>query len=312
MFSKLYKNLLGFFIILSSTMALADTSLPQSVESLAPAMFTTLALQQKVYQEKMLATHPVIVALFSPSGGQFVLYRPGQSPLTAPALPQAADYELATMIEHTAMAIYALAIDGQNNPTANPSWQSQMQSYQIKIKAADHDIDHLNVSDEEKALFHKILETTHDFIALNLKQNTLSQQSTKAYAQALKPYFVELSTIVISAEVGHWMQVTAKWKQVLGSSWNNTYGVVLYIPTRPKNNILLGILAHYMGNDAVGKRLFYFTAPTYTPTAEEAIFLLAKAAPDNALAKNVFGEYYLSYSQILGQIARAEISSSSQ
>jgi hypothetical protein len=250
----------------------------------------------------------VIVALFSPSGGQFVLYRPGQSPLVAPALPQAADYELATMIEHTAMATYALAIDGMNNPTASPSWQEQMQSYQIKVKAADADVNSLNVSDGEKTLFHKILGATDDFIAMNLKQNTLSQQSTNAYAEALKLYFMQLSNIVIGAEVGHWMQVTADWKKLLGSDWSNTYGVVMYIPTRQKNNILLGILAHYMGKDTIGKRLFYFTTSNYTPTADEAMTQLAKATPDKVLANIIFGEYYLSYSQILGQVARARIS----
>lgn len=121
----------------------------------------------------------------------------------------------------------------------------------------------------------------------------------------LKPYFVELSQIIISDEVNHWMQVVADWKQLLGNEWNNTYGVVMYIDTRPQNNILLGILAHYMDSNAIWKQLFYFTADTYSPTAAQAIQLLAKATPDKVLAEEVYGEYYLSYSQILGQRARA-------
>ncbi len=300
-----YKSILGAFILFCAAPVFAkDTPLP-SIQALAPEMFTTQGMQTKTYQEKLLAKHPVIVALFSPSGGQLILYRPNHKPLIAPALPQAQDYELASIIEHTAMATYAMAIYGMNNPSASPSWKNQMQSYQVKIEAADSHVDDLPIPIAEKKLFHDILRITNHFIITNIKYNALSEQETASYAKNLKPYFVELSQIVISDEVNHWMQVVADWKQLLGNEWNNTYGVVMYIDTRPQNNILLGILAHYMDSNAIGKQLFYFTANTYSPTAAEAIQLLAKATPDKVLAEEVYGEYYLSYSQILGQRARA-------
>lgn len=302
---RCYKSVLGALALFCTAPVFAKDTPLQSIQALAPEMFITLSMQTKTYQEKLLAKHPVIVALFSPSGGQFVLYRPNHPPIIAPALPQAQDYELASIIEHTAMATYAMAIYGMNNPSTTLSWQSQMQSYQEKIEAADSNVDALNIPVAEKQIFHDILRITNHFIATNIKHKALSEQETASYAKNLKPYFVELSQIVISGEVNHWMQVVADWKQLLGNEWSNTYGVVMYIDTRPQNNILLGILAHYMGSEAIGKQLFYFTADTYSPTAGQAIQLLAKATPDKALAEEVYGKYYLSYSQILGQRARA-------
>ena len=78
----------------------------------------------------------------------------------------------------------------------------------------------------------------------------------------------------------------------------------MYINAQPKNNIFLHILAQSMGQEVIGNRLFNFTANSYTPTTDQALELLAKATPDKNLANNVFGEYYLSYSQILGKTAR--------
>ncbi|NNM59705.1 MAG: hypothetical protein HKM04_07805 [Legionellales bacterium] len=298
------KLILGFLSVIFVSSIFASNLPEGALQALEPEMFTTMKAQADIYQEQLLAAHPVIVALFSPAGGQFVLYRPGQAPLIAPVLPQAQDYEFATLVEHAAMSTYAVAIRGINDST-HFDWQNQLQEYQKKIGAADASINNLTVSSSEKILFHRILGKTNDFMTQSLKQNTLSPQNTANYADSLKPDFVRLSKLVIDAQVNHWMGVTADWKKLLGKDWGHTYGVVLYIDTRPQNNIFLAVLAYYMGESAVGKQLFYFTTQSYSPTAEQAIEQLAKTMPDKVLANQVYGGYYLSYSQILGQTARA-------
>ena len=78
-------------------------------------MLTTLKQQQKLYQEKLIRTHPVIVALFSPTGGEFILYRPGEKPIVAPAIPHVQTYVLASVIQHTAMQAYELSVQSMQS-----------------------------------------------------------------------------------------------------------------------------------------------------------------------------------------------------
>lgn len=294
-------------IFATSTVTATSPAALRNVLALRPEMIATLSEQQRLYQQKLLQNHPVIVALFSSTGGQFILYRPNHAPLVAPSLPNAQDYQLAAIVEHTAMSAYLLAIQEINNPVKSASWQNQMKSYQTKIALAENSINALDILPTEKELFHSILRQTNAFITENLRQGTISSAQTNTFAQTLKPYFVQLSKIVIGNQVTHWMQVTEDWKQLLGNNWQKAYGVVMYINTKPKNNIFLDILIHYMGQDAVGQRLFYFTADSYSPTAVQALDLLTNATPDKALATKLFGEYFLLYSQILGQTARGVI-----
>ncbi len=275
----------------------------KNMYSLNPEMFSTLSEQEQLYQQKLLQHHPIIVALFSPTGGQFVLYRPGQKPLVASPLPDAQDYQLATVVEHAAMETYALAIQGLNNPQ-NLVWQTKMKAYQLKLTLAQQSVDFLEALPAQKEQYRSILKLANSFIAENLRHNSLSLSRTNEYAKSLEPYFTQVSKIVISNQVNHWISIVATWKKLLGNDWDNTYGAIMYINAQPKNNIFLHILAQSMGQEVIGNRLFNFTANSYTPTTDQALELLAKATPDKNLANNVFGEYYLSYSQILGKTAR--------
>ena len=99
------------------------------------------------------------MALFSPTGGQFVLYRPGQKPLVASPLPDAQDYQLATVVEHAAMETYALAIQGLNNPQ-NLVWQTKMKAYQLKLTLAQQSVDFLEALPAQKEQYRFILENS--------------------------------------------------------------------------------------------------------------------------------------------------------
>src|SRR5262245_59869523 len=71
--------------------------------ALNTSMFELYSDAGKVFQQNILNRHPVILALFSGSGGRFILYRPGQAPLEAPSVPVA--YQLVKSVGHSTMAL---------------------------------------------------------------------------------------------------------------------------------------------------------------------------------------------------------------
>ncbi|MEA2731777.1 MAG: hypothetical protein QOF70_6252 [Acetobacteraceae bacterium] len=71
-----------------TTTSAAETA-SQNVLALNTAMFDLYGDAGKIFQQNILAQHPVILGLFSGAGGRFILYRPGQPPLEAPAVPLA-------------------------------------------------------------------------------------------------------------------------------------------------------------------------------------------------------------------------------
>lgn len=286
---------------------LINTKVPESLQnvlSLSPEMFTIYREQEALYQQKLLQRHPIIVALINPTGGSLILYRPNQTPIIAPSLPQAQEYEVATVIEHTAMGLYALAMQSMSSSTTTIVWQRQMRSYQAKLTLAKSSISTLTISDDEKRLLQQILGEANVFITENLQLGSLSVERTNSYAQKLNPYFVQLSKLVVGFQVNHWIQIVTNWQQQLGTSWQNTYAVVMYINVPPSSNIFLDIIAHYMGQDAIGKRIYSFTADSYTPTPAQAFNLLGKALPDKTLANEVFGKYFFTNVTIVGQTAQ--------
>lgn len=282
-----------------------------NIMSLNSGMFSTLNEQEKYYEKELLKKHPVIVALFSSDGGYFVLYRPNKIPLIVSHILNSTEYKLAGAVEHNAMNVYEIAIAGMNNPEQRIFWQNKMKLIQTKILLAKKNINNLNISPREQDLFLSIMRKANTFIDANLQQESLSQSRTIKYAQAIKPDLVNLTQIIASEQVNFWMRTVANWKQQLGNEWGNTYAVVMYIPVEPKNNIFLAIVSHFMSQAAINQRLFYFNTNSFAPNTNEALSLLAKRLPDTNLANKVFGEYFLSYSDILSKIARKVVDENS-
>lgn len=295
-----------YLTIFLCTIGIAYGTTIQKFQDLNPSMLNTLAEQQHVYQKTLLQKHPIIVALFSPQGGKFILYRPKHAPLIAPSLEQAQNYEMATQVEHAAMEAYELAIQGLNDSNTQ-FWQIKMLAFSKHIVLMQQVIFKLNSSDSEKQLMQDLLSQTQQFLMNNLHQHNLSMDRTNSYAKAMKPNLLKLTKEVATAQVNHWMDIVSNWKKELGADWSNTYAVVIYIPVQPQNNIFLNILSYFMGQEALGQRLFYFPLHNYTPTANEALSLFTKAIPDKDLANQVYGQYFLSYSGILSQVAREAI-----
>jgi len=302
------KSILFFLILFVCNSAFAEgnanNSAIRDLLVLSPNMISTLQEQQVLYKNAFMKRHNIIVALFSPAGGKFILYRKGKLPLEAPLVPQHQNYELATIIEHAAMEPYLLSVLDRYNPLKKSDYMSQMRDLQKKITQASNDVNNLPVTPNEKKLFHSILNLSNQYINVTIERNVFLKNTSDEYARNLKPYLVELTQTIANDQVGHWMSVIRDWKLMLGSDWQNTYAVIVYINTKPKNNIFLDILIHFMGKKAVGNQLYYFTTISYIPTADEALNLLARELPDQQLASQIYGDYFLKYSQILGIAAR--------
>src|SRR3954452_18559487 len=74
-----------------------------NVLALNTAMFGLYVAAGRVFQKNILAQHPVILGLFSGSGGRFILCRPGMAPLEAPSVPIV--YQLLKSVGHSVMAL---------------------------------------------------------------------------------------------------------------------------------------------------------------------------------------------------------------
>ena len=75
--------------IAGTTTTTAGEVAKENLLALNSAMFDLYSNSNAIFQHNLLAKHPVILALFSGSGGRFMLYRPNQPPLDAP--PQDSD-----------------------------------------------------------------------------------------------------------------------------------------------------------------------------------------------------------------------------
>ena len=95
-----------------------------NVLALNVAMFGYYDRALKLYQERLLAQHPVILGLFSGSGGSFTLYRPGMPPLRAPSVPVV--YQQLKSVGHSSMALCQIAGPYVDNP-ADQSWRALME-----------------------------------------------------------------------------------------------------------------------------------------------------------------------------------------
>jgi hypothetical protein len=92
-----------------------------------------MASAAQIFKKNILAEHPVILGLFSRTGGQFILYRPGMPPLDAPRVP--IDYELMKSVGHSTMALGEVVVPYLNSPN-DTSWRASMAAYRVRMQAA--------------------------------------------------------------------------------------------------------------------------------------------------------------------------------
>jgi hypothetical protein len=67
-----------------------------------------------------------------------------------------------------------------------------------------------------------ILQNKFAFMDECPARNTISMDALQAFAKKQKPLLKENIAWAAETQVGHWMNVIAEWKQMLGADWDKT------------------------------------------------------------------------------------------
>jgi hypothetical protein len=271
-------------------------------QAMMPIYDSRLALFKKHVHERV----PLIMALFSGSGGRFILYRPGHEPLEAEPVPPV--YGLAKAIGHTGMATYQLVApycDG--NCKTDSSWRGPMEIYRTQVQVALDSVPNLDVSAEDKVLFSKALEHIKNFMDTCLSNGSFSYEDVETYAHGYRPLIAKLVTVAAVAQVSHWYKVIGEWKQMLGSDWDKTYAITNTIYVTRQNNVLYSILANFMGEQTMNERLLLLETTEFTTSPEAMFELFTRIIADRALGKVFFKNYMLMDYELLGSGGRHAI-----
>lgn len=104
--------------IVAPLSASPEDTATKDVLALNTAMFELYGNSAQIFQANLLATHPIILALFSGAGGRLILYRPGQPPIDAPSVPPV--YQLLKSVGHSTMALAEVVIPYLSTPRTSP------------------------------------------------------------------------------------------------------------------------------------------------------------------------------------------------
>jgi len=256
------------------------------------------------YKQNLRDRVPIILGLFSGAGGQFILYRPGHEPEMADPVPLI--YQLAKSVGHSSMAIYQIVAPYLAEP-ANLSWRGPLQTYRTQNQTALESLPALELSHEECAVLRNILERNLAFMDRCLKRDTFTYQDLEGFARDVAQYSVKTISMAAAAQVGHWMAVVEKWKNLLGDDWSKTYAVSNSLYVTRQNNILFTVLAQFMGQEAIGDRLILIETPEFTTTPETLLEVLTRIVADRGIGMVFFGDYFLMDAELLGGGARQVI-----
>src|SRR5271156_4483033 len=113
----------------------------KDILQLNTTMFELYGDAGQIFKKNILAQHPLILGLFSGSGGRFILYRPGMAPVDAP--PVAPVYELLKSVGHSTMALAEVVVPYLNSPK-DLSWRGSLAAYRSRMQSA---LDSLEATD---------------------------------------------------------------------------------------------------------------------------------------------------------------------
>jgi hypothetical protein len=276
----------------------------QAVLSLNASMMTLYDDALVGYKQNLRAHAPIILALFSGSGGEFTLYRPGHEPLVADPVPVV--YQLAKSVGHSSMAIYQIVAPYLSDPS-NLSWRGPLRSFRTQNETALESLPALDMSSEDREVLQSILQRNIAFMNQCLDKGTFAYQDLQDFTRGVAPFSVKTIGIAAQAQVGHWMSVVESWKKLLGDDWQKTYAVSNSLYVTRQNNILFTILAQFMGQEAMGDRLLLIETPEFTTTPDKMLEVLTRIVADRAIGMLFFRDYFLMDVELLGGGARKAI-----
>lgn len=282
---------------------------PGSVETanvlaLNTGMFELYDGASKVFTKNILSNHPVILALFSGSGGSFTLYRPGQAPLEAPSVPVV--YQLLKSVGHSTMALSQVVGPYIDNPK-DTSWRAPMLAYRSRMQSALEGLDATDMPTAWRENNRSILSANIAFMDASLKQGEVSYAALKTFSTQQAPYLAKNVAWAAQTQVAHWMTVMDQWKALLGKDWDKTYGASNTIYVARQNNVIFSILAQYFGAKAINDRLLLIETMSFTTTKAEMLQSLTRIIADRSVGDLFFGNDRLMDYELMGGDGRDAI-----
>jgi hypothetical protein len=276
----------------------------QNLLALNVAKFGFYDRALRLYRQRLLEQHPVILGLFSSAGGDFTLYRPGMAPLRAPTVPVA--YPVLKSVSHSPMAIFQI-VGPSINDRADQSWRALMEVDRVQHKAALDTLATVAMDPSWRDNLRTVLANNVAFMDAALAKGVIEYADLHTFAKKQAPYLAKNVAWAAELQVAHWMGVVESWKQMLGRDWDKTYGVTNSLYVTRQNNILFSVLAQYFGRDAMNSRLLLFETTEFTTTPEAMLLLLTRVVADRSVGAEFFGNYYLMDYELMGGDAREAI-----
>jgi hypothetical protein len=284
-------------------------SATSTVITLNDSMFGIYEAALMQYRRNLLAQHPIVLGLFSTEGGRFTLYRPGSPPLEAPLVPPS--YQVLKAISHSSLVLFEL-VGPYFNDVSNPSWVAPMVSYLAQTHAAIQSLDAVELAGDVRANARIVLEKNAAYMQTCLEKRTFSYEGFATFANDVARELRNNVRWAAGIQVGHWMNVVAEWKALLGDAWSRTYAASNTLYVTRQNNVLYGVLAQFFEPDAINDRLFMFETAGFATANDDMLMMLTRIISDRAAGEVFFGNYYLMDYELMGGDARDCIAAESR
>lgn len=286
----------------------AETASPAEVGTknilqLNKTMFELYADSAQIFKKNILAQHPIILALFSGAGGQFILYRPGMAPVEAPQAPIA--YQLLKSIGHSTMALAEVILPYVNSPK-DSAWRGALAAYRNRMQTALDGLDATGLQKEWLPNNRSILKNNIAFMDDCLKSG-ITTEAVQKFAKRQSPLLKKNIAWAAQTQVAHWMDVVSSWKEMLGADWDKTYAASNTIYVARQNNVLFSVLAQFFGPEAINDRLILIETISFTTTPDDMLDSLTRIIADRSVGAAFFGDYHLMDYELMGGDARQAI-----
>jgi hypothetical protein len=282
----------------------AETIATSNILALNTSMFDLYDSAGQTFTKNILASHPVILALFTGSGGSFTLYRPGQPPLAAASVPML--YQVLKSVAHSTMALAEVVGPYLTSPD-DQSWRAPILAFRSRMQSALDGLDAVAMPDGWRENNRTILRQNLEFIDDCVAQKAVSAAALKKFGKQQAPFLAKNVTWAAQTQVAHWMDVVGNWKSLLGADWDKTIAASNTIYVTRQNNVLFSVLAQYFGPEAINDRLLLIETVSFTTTQTDMLTSLTRIIADRSVGQLFFGNYHLMDYELMGGDGRDAI-----
>ena len=291
-------------VIVGARVPDAASTARQNVLALNTSMFELYGDAGRLVQGSILSQHPVILGLFSGAGGRFILYRPGQTALEGPPVPEA--YQLLKSIGHSVMALGVVVGPHIGKPD-DGSFQPSLLAYRERLKAALASLDKTNMPAEWRENNRALIAENIAFIDKVASGQAVDFADVQAFAAKQKDRLKLIIKWAADTQVKHWMGVLADWKKQLGPDWSKVYAASNTIYVARQNNVLYSVLAQFFEPEDINSRLMLVETVSFTSTPQDMLESLTRIIADRTVGETFFGSRYLMDYELMGGDARDSI-----